>query len=115
VQFLQLVIAGRIDEAYREYVDMHGKHHNPYFPAGFPALKQGMIDNHLQFPDQRITVKRVLAEGDHVAVHSHVVLSPGEQGFATLHLFRFEGDKIAELWDLGQPVPADSPNADGMF
>jgi len=25
------------------------------------------------------------------------------------------GDKILELWDLGQPVPADSPNRDGMF
>lgn len=29
VQFLQLAVAGRIDEAYQKYVDMNGKHHNP--------------------------------------------------------------------------------------
>lgn len=49
VQFLRLAVAGRIDEAYQRYVDMNGKHHNPYFSAGFPALKKGMIENHFQF------------------------------------------------------------------
>jgi hypothetical protein len=29
--------------------------------------------------------------------------------------FRFEGDRIAELWDVGQVAPADSPNEYGMF
>ena len=26
-----------------------------------------------------------------------------------------EGDRIAELWDVGQEVPAETPNANGMF
>ena len=52
VQFLQLVVAGQIDEAYRRYVDLSGKHHNPFFPAGFPALKKAMIENHVQFPNK---------------------------------------------------------------
>ena len=26
-----------------------------------------------------------------------------------------EGDRIAELWDVGQEVPPDSPNKNGMF
>jgi len=30
-------------------------------------------------------------------------------------LFRFEDGKIVELWDFGQPVPAESPNTDGLF
>src|SRR5262245_3122172 len=76
VQFLELVVAGRIDEAYQKHVDMAGKHHNPYFPAGFPALKQAMIENHAQFPDKRILVKHIVAEGDMVAVHSQVTLNP---------------------------------------
>ncbi|HEX6803954.1 MAG TPA: hypothetical protein VF133_09775 [Terriglobales bacterium] len=25
------------------------------------------------------------------------------------------GDRIAELWDIGQPVPSESGNANGMF
>ncbi len=115
VDFLRLGTAGRVEEAYQKYVDMQGKHHNPFFPAGFASLKKGMIDNHNQFPNKQLTVKHVLGDGDLVAVHSHIVLSPGEQGIATLHLFRFRENKIVELWDFGQPVPADSPNQDGIF
>ncbi len=115
VQFLQLVVTGRIDEAYQKHVDLGGKHHNPFFPAGFPALKQAMMENHVQFPNKQLTVKNVLGDGDLVVVHSHIVLSPDEKGIAVVHLFRFHADKIVELWDIGQAVPADSPNENGMF
>ncbi len=115
VEFLRLATTGRIDEAYQKYVDMTGKHHSPFFSAGFAALKKGMIDNHAQFPNKQLMVKHVLGDGDMVAVHSHIILNPGETGIATVHLFRFRGNKIVELWDFGQPVPADSPNQDGIF
>jgi len=32
-----------------------------------------------------------------------------------VHLFRFEGDRIVELWDIGQPIPDSSVNANGML
>jgi predicted SnoaL-like aldol condensation-catalyzing enzyme len=115
VQFLQLVVVGRIDEAYEKHVDPQGKHHNPYFPQGFPALKKAMIENHVQFPNKQLIVKNVLGDGDMVAVHSHIVLRPGETGIAVVHLFRFRFGRITELWDCGQPVPSDSPNKDGAF
>ncbi len=116
IQFLKLVVAGRIDEAYQRFIDMAGIHHNPRFPAGFQALKKAMIENHTQFPDKRIIVKHALAEGDMVAVHSQVVLDHGSDGnIAVVHLFRFQGDRVVELWDIGQPMLSDSPNRDGMF
>ena len=115
VQFLELAVAGRIDEAYERFVDMTGKHHNPYFPAGFPALKQAMIENHAQFPDKRIAVKHIIAEGDMVATHSRVTLNPGDKNIAVVHLFRFQGGRIVEFWDIGQPIEPDSPNRDGLF
>ena len=34
---------------------------------------------------------------------------------AVVHIFRFEGGRIAELWDLGMPIPEDSVNENGMF
>jgi predicted SnoaL-like aldol condensation-catalyzing enzyme len=34
---------------------------------------------------------------------------------AVVHIVRFDGEKIAEMWDVGQAVPADSPNENGMF
>mgnify|MGYP001559091538 CR=1 FL=1 len=112
---MKLVVAGKIDEAYRKYVDIHGKHHNPFFPAGFPALQKAMIENHVQFPSKQLTVKNVLSDGGLVAVHSHIVLRPGEDGIIVVHLFRFKNEKIVEMWDCGQPVPANSPNKDGAF
>ena len=115
VQFVQLIVAGRIEEAYLNYVDMLGKHHNPFFAAGFPALQKAMSENHAQFPSKQLFVKNVLGDGDLVAVHSHIVLHPGDPGIAVVHLFRFQEGKIVEMWDCAQPVPADSPNADGAF
>ncbi len=115
VRFLKLVVAGRIEEAYRDHVDMEGKHHNPFFQAGFPALKKAMIENHVQFPDKSLTVSHALGDGDMVAVHSHLRLRAGDPGMTVVHLFRFQGEKIVELWDCGQQLPADSPNSDGAF
>ncbi len=74
-----------------------------------------MIENHAQFPSKHLSVKNVLGDGDLVAVHSHIVLRPGETGIVAVHLFRFQGDKIVEMWECGQIVPADSPNKDGAF
>ncbi len=115
VDFLNLVVAGQIEEAYRKHIDLGGKHHNAYTPAGFPALKKGMMENHAQFPQKKFDIKRVLADGDLVATHSHVVLRPGELELSVVHMFRFQGDKIVELWDCAQQVPADSTNQDGLF
>ena len=30
-----------------------------------------------------------------------------------VHIFRFDQDRIVELWDVGQPASKDSPNAHG--
>jgi hypothetical protein len=32
-----------------------------------------------------------------------------------VHIFRFAGDRVVELWDVAQPLPADSPNENGAF
>jgi|SRR5208337_2578141 len=115
LEFLNLVIAGEIDQAYRDFVSVNGKHHNVFFAAGFAALRQAMKENQIQFPHKRMTVKNVLSDGDLVAVHSHVELGDGGPGIIAVHLFRFEDGKIAEMWDCGQSIPAESPNGDGAF
>jgi hypothetical protein len=43
------------------------------------------------------------------AIHSNIVLRPGESGIAAIHQVRFLGDKIFELWDINQPVPLIPP------
>jgi predicted SnoaL-like aldol condensation-catalyzing enzyme len=115
VDFLKMVIAGDIELAYTRYVNMHGKHHNVYFPAGFSVLKQAMMDNHGQFPTKQLNVGHVLGDGDMVAVHSNLVFKQGEPGMVVVHIFCFEEGKIIEMWDMGQEIPADSPNTDGVM
>jgi len=74
-----------------------------------------MKENAVQNPDKVLEVKRAIAEGEFVVVHSHVRQKPGDLGAAVVHIFRFEKGHIVELWDLGQPVPEKSPNQNGMF
>ena len=114
-KFLQMVVAGNIEEAYRKYLDMKGKHHNFYFPAGFLALQKAMIENHDQFPNKQLLVKNVLEDGDLVAVHSRLILNETENDMAVLHLFRFQDNRIVEMWDIGNTIPGDCPNTDGAF
>ncbi len=114
-QFLELIVAGRIEEAYQKYVEDSGKHHNAFFVAGFTALKKGMVENHAQFPYKQLVIKHVLGDGDMVVTHSHLTFSEGEAGMVVVHLFRIKEGKIVEMWDCGQPIPPDSPNTDGVF
>jgi predicted SnoaL-like aldol condensation-catalyzing enzyme len=114
-EFQTMIVAGKIDEAYEKYVDMTGAHHNAYFPAGFAALQTAMKENHEQFPNKQLKIQHVLEDGDMVAVHSHIILKPGEPGIIAVHLYHLENGKIAELWDCGQAIPADNPNTSGVF
>jgi predicted SnoaL-like aldol condensation-catalyzing enzyme len=113
--FLQRVCDGRVDEAYANLVAPGFRHHNPWFRGDAEALRQGMAQNAAQFPAKQLTVHRTLHDGDQVAVLSHVRHTPDERGYALVHIFRFEGDRIAELWDIAQPMPEDSVNENGMF
>ena len=75
----------------------------------------GMEENARQNPDKRLDILHAIEEGDFVAVHSHIRQKPADRGAAVVHLFRFEGDRIVELWDIAQPVPGESVNTNGMF
>jgi predicted SnoaL-like aldol condensation-catalyzing enzyme len=113
--FLTMVVNGQIDEAYKKYVDLSGKHHNVFTPSGMKALKDGMKENDGQFPDKKLVFKHVVAEGDIVITHSHLFMKPGEKGMIVVHVLRFAGDKIIEFWDCGQVVPDKLVNKDGAF
>jgi predicted SnoaL-like aldol condensation-catalyzing enzyme len=115
VSFLELAASGKVREAYTQFVGAGFRHHNPFFEGSAEALIAGMEENARQNPRKVLEVKRAIAEGELVVVHSHVRQKPGDLGAAAVHIFRFEKGRIVELWDLGQPVPEKSPNQYGMF
>ena len=114
ITFLKNAASGRLDEAYR-LASPNFRHHNPYFAGDAESLKAGMAEAAKKFPNTTLEVQRTFAEGDLVAIHSRVLHGPSEPEIAVVHIFRFEGDQIAELWDVGMQAPPESPNDNGLF
>lgn len=48
-------------------------------------------------------------------LYSHVKQNKEELGKAIVHIFRFQNGQIVEMWDIGQQIPENSPNENGMF
>jgi predicted SnoaL-like aldol condensation-catalyzing enzyme len=115
VSFLKLVAGGKVQEGYARYVGAGFRHHNPYFEGSAQALQAGMQADFLHNPDKSLEVKQVIAEGERVVVFTHIRQTPTQPGWAVVHIFRFEKGRIAELWDVGQEIPQESPNQHGMF
>src|SRR5689334_5860303 len=115
IDFLKLSSQGESRNAFSKYVADGFKHHNAFFKGDKESLMVAMEENARKTPEKIFEVKRALQDGNLVAVHSHVKQNPQDPGAAVVHIFRFDGDKIVELWDLGQPVPKENPNENGMF
>ncbi|MFC7785267.1 MULTISPECIES: nuclear transport factor 2 family protein [unclassified Rossellomorea] len=115
VSFLELVASGDVREAYESHVSPDFRHHNPHFPGDANSLMSAMEENAAGNPEKMLEVKRAIQEGDTVAVHSHVRQNPEDLGGAVVHIFRFQDERIVELWDVGQAIPEDSPNENGVF
>jgi len=115
ISFLRLAASGKAREAFQKCVGSNFRHHNPFFRGDADSLRIAMEENAAKNPKKALEVQHALEDGDLVAVHSHVRQNPDDRGAAVVHIFRFEGDRVVELWDMGQPVPENSPNENGMF
>lgn len=112
--FLKKAATGKLDEAYSKIASSF-RHHNPYFKGDAESLKAGMAHAAAMFPKTTLEVQHAFEDGDLVAVHSRVHHSPNTLPIAVVHIFRFEDDQIAELWDVSMESPQESPNENGMF
>ena len=115
ISFLRLASSGNVWEAYGTYVHPQFRHHNPYFPGDRAALLAGMEESALTFPKKEFEAVRALEDGDLVAVHARVRLTPSKPWIGLIYIFRFQDDQIIEEWEAGQEVPKDSPNQNGVF
>ena len=113
--FLAKCTAGRVREAYADYVSDNFRHHNAYYPSDRESLLRGMEESAKSEPNKSFTVKQILESGDKVATLSHLRRENADIDIAVVHILRFEDGKIVEMWDVGQQIPSDSPNNLGMF
>lgn len=103
------------EEAVAKHIGPSYRQHNPTAGDGsepFIAFVHGFAE---AFPSLRFDFKRVVAEGDLVVLHSHLVRQPGDRGMAVMDIFRLENGKIVEHWDVLQEVPETAANSNTMF
>lgn len=79
------------------------------------ALKTFLDRVRAESPGATQTIHRAFVDGDHVITHVHVVRFPGDPGLAVVDIFRVDGDRIVEHWDVIQEVPAHPVNPNPMF
>jgi predicted SnoaL-like aldol condensation-catalyzing enzyme len=105
----------KVAEAFKTYVGTSYKQHNPLVPDGIePSI--AFLSKRFETNPQAINeMKRVIADGDLVAVHVHSRLNDADRGRAIVDIFRVEDGKIIEHWDVIQPVPENAQNSNTMF
>jgi predicted SnoaL-like aldol condensation-catalyzing enzyme len=102
MEFLRLAAFGKVDQAYDAHVGPGFVHHNPYFHGDRESLRAAMAEAARTTPNEVFEIQHVVCEGDFVAVHSRLRKKGAAGDVAVIHFFRFEEEKIVELWDVGQ-------------
>jgi predicted SnoaL-like aldol condensation-catalyzing enzyme len=109
-----------VEQAFRLYVGASYRQHNPNVADGVDGAVRALTQyTHEIHPELRQEVKRTVAQGDLVAVHSRYIPTSADRergsGQAAVDIFRLEHGKIVEHWDVLQDIPERSANDNSMF
>ncbi|WXC99553.1 nuclear transport factor 2 family protein [Bradyrhizobium sp. 2S1] len=97
------------------YVGNRYVQHNPGAADGPDGFRKFIGFLREKFPNSHSEIKRSFVDGDYVILHVHAVREPGTRGNAIVDIFKLEGGKIVEHWDVVQPVPENPANSNTMF
>ena len=118
VDYYQTAFGGNPEKAIADHFGPRYIQHNPDAPDGPEAFTGYVRWLRGEYPNLKLDIKRVIAEGDMVVTHSHLDLEPDNPenpGRALADFFRLENGKVVEHWDVIQEIPATSANDNGMF
>jgi predicted SnoaL-like aldol condensation-catalyzing enzyme len=118
LDFYEAALNEKNAEKARSFLGEKYIQHNANVPDGPEGLMRLVKFRKEKFPEGRNEVKRVIADGDIVALHVHSVLVPGTPGRRIVDIFRVENNKVVEHWDVIQEIPQDlyAPiNDNGLF
>jgi len=110
-----LFVQHKVDQAVDTYFDPGYIQHNPMAATGAEPMRNFFKSFYAANPGASVKLGQVLADGDLVAVHYLTKFKPEDRGFAVVDIFRVAHGKIAEHWDVVQPVPEKSANDNGML
>ncbi|WP_413944392.1 ester cyclase [Bdellovibrio sp. HCB-162] len=102
-------------EAAKKYIGSKYIQHNPYVPNGAEAFYSYFEKHFKENPKSHVEIKRVIGDGDLVALHLLSKQNDTDRGRAIVDIFRVENGKIVEHWDVIQEVPEKTANGNTMF
>lgn len=111
----EFYIAKNVRHAFETWVDPGYIQHNPMAPTGRAAAIAFLEPFFAANPAISYSIKRIIADGNLVAVHSHGKFAAADRGIAVMDILRVERCKVVEHWDVVQPVPETSANTNTMF
>jgi predicted SnoaL-like aldol condensation-catalyzing enzyme len=111
----QFYIDKQVRKAFETWVDPGYIQHNPMAATGRDAAIGFLEPFFAGNPGISYSIKRIIADGKLVAVHSHGKFSATDRGMAVVDILRVEGCKVMEHWDVVQPVPEKAANSNSMF
>ena len=109
-----------VEQAFKLYVGPGYRQHNPNVADGVDGAVRALTKyTHELYPELRQEVKRTVAQGDLVAVHSRYIPTSADRergtGQAAVDIFRVEHGRIVEHWDVLQDIPDKPANDNSMF
>ena len=111
----QFYVEKDVKGAFETWVDPGYIQHNPMAQTGRDAAVAFLAPFFASNPGIHYEIKRIIADGNLVAVHAHGRFSPEDRGIAVVDILRVDGCKVMEHWDVVQPVPENAANTNGMF
>jgi predicted SnoaL-like aldol condensation-catalyzing enzyme len=109
----QEVFGDKNIDAVDKYIGDTYIQHNPSVADGKEALKTALKIWFKGAPKEKIDIQHIGADGNFVYIHTRS--KQGNKTVSVMDIFRVEGGKVVEHWDVLQEVPAKAANDHPMF
>ena len=114
MEFIDNVFTAKNVSAAVNYLEEDYIQHSPTAPTGREAFINIITRLFEENPNFNYQVQRTYADGDNVIVHAFSLIQ--DNGMAIVDIYRVNEDgKIAEHWDVIQPIPSNPANNNTMF
>ncbi|MFM0527339.1 nuclear transport factor 2 family protein (plasmid) [Paraburkholderia strydomiana] len=106
---------GDVDGAIARYVGNTYIQHTAAAEDGVEGLRNYINFFLKTFPNAKGDIRRVIADGDIVAVHAHWTNLVSKNGDVGVDFFRVQDGRLVEHWDVMQAIPDASKNENTVY